>query len=45
MIAQRKAKFLLHPDKLPKDLSEKQLFVCKTMWDILADAWELYTKD
>ena len=43
--AHRKAKFLLHPDKLPKDLTERQSFVCKLIWDILADAWEIYAKE
>lgn len=41
---QRKAKFLLHPDKLPRDLTENQKHVCKLVWDILADAWEAYEK-
>jgi len=40
--ALRKMKFLLHPDKLPKDLTETQAFVCKTIWDIIADAAEAY---
>lgn len=43
--AHRKAKFLLHPDKLPRDLTEKQTHVCKLIWDILADAWEAFEKD
>jgi len=42
--AHRKAKFLLHPDKLPKDLTETQQVVCKLIWDILADAWGIYEK-
>lgn len=39
--AVRKMKFFLHPDKLPKDLSEQQTFLCKMLWDIVADAWAL----
>mmetsp|Transcript_5081 Transcript_5081/g.6225 ORF Transcript_5081/g.6225 Transcript_5081/m.6225 type:complete len:250 (+) Transcript_5081:17-766(+) len=43
--AHRKAKFLLHPDKLPNDLTEKQAHVCKLIWDILADAWEVFDRE
>ena len=43
--ANRKIKVLLHPDKLPRDLSEQQLFVSKMLWDILADAWEALEKE
>jgi len=32
----RKAKFFLHPDKLPKDLTENQTILFKTMWDVIA---------
>jgi len=42
--ANRKIKFLLHPDKLPRDLTEQQLFISKLLWDILADAWEAAEK-
>jgi hypothetical protein len=38
----RKTKFFLHPDKLPKDLTNEQSFVCKMLWDIVADAWEAF---
>lgn len=40
--AMRKAKFFLHPDKLPKDLSKEQSFLFKMLWDIIADAWEAF---
>ena len=39
--AVRKAKFFLHPDKLPKDLTENQTLLFKTIWDVLADRSEL----
>jgi len=43
--AVRKVKFFLHPDKLPRDLPEEQIFLCKMLWDIIADAWtEFCTK-
>ena len=42
--AVRKLKFFLHPDKLPRDLSEEQVFVCELLWDITNDAWEEYEK-
>ena len=35
--AARKAKFFLHPDKLPKDLNENQTILFKTIWDVLQD--------
>jgi hypothetical protein len=38
--AMRKMRFFLHPDKLPKDLDEKQTFLCKTLWDVASDGWE-----
>jgi len=38
--AVRKLKFFLHPDKLPRDLSEAQVFVCVIHWKIANDAWE-----
>lgn len=40
----RKIRFFLHPDKLPKDLNEEQLFLCKLLWDVTNDAWEEHTK-
>ncbi|CAB9519267.1 expressed unknown protein [Seminavis robusta] len=42
--AVKKLRFFLHPDKLPRDLSEDQSFVCKMLWDITSDAWEEYEK-
>ena len=36
--AVRKAKFFLHPDKLPKDLTENQTLLFKTIWDVLQDS-------
>jgi non-homologous end joining protein Ku len=35
--AVRKAKFFLHPDKLPKDLTENQTTLFKSLWDVIAD--------
>lgn len=34
----RKLRFFLHPDKLPKDLSTEQTFMCKMLWDVVSDA-------
>ena len=42
--AVRKLRFFLHPDKLPRDLSDDQQFVCKLLWDITNDAFEDYKK-
>ena len=42
--AVRKIRFLLHSDKLPKDLTEEQLYVCKLLWDVTNDAWEQHIK-
>jgi len=33
--AVRKAKFFLHPDKLPKDLTDNQSTLFKTLWDVI----------
>ena len=35
--AVRKAKFFLHPDKLPKALTESQTVLFKTMWDAIQE--------
>ena len=35
--AVRKAKFFLHPDKLPKDLTVKQSTLFKSIWDTLQE--------
>lgn len=40
----RKIRFLLHSDKLPKDLTEEQVYVCKLLWDVTNDAWEEHVK-
>jgi len=37
----RKAKFFLHPDKLPKDLTENQAILFKTLWDVIRDSWDV----
>ena len=34
-LASKKAKHFLHPDKLPKDLTENQTQLFKTIWDEL----------
>jgi hypothetical protein len=36
----RKLRFFLHPDKLPRDFSKEQEYMCKMLWDITSDAWE-----
>lgn len=38
----KKLKFFLHPDKLPRDLDAEQAFMCKMLWDVIADADEEY---
>ncbi|KAL7522496.1 hypothetical protein ACHAWX_007197 [Stephanocyclus meneghinianus] len=40
--AVRKAKFFLHPDKLPTDFSEQQMVLFKTLWDVINDSWEAF---
>jgi len=40
----RKLRFFLHPDKLPRDLSAEQSFMCKMLWDIISDAEAEYKK-
>lgn len=42
--AVRKLRFFLHPDKLPRDLSDEQGFMCKILWDVTNDAWEDHKK-
>jgi hypothetical protein len=34
----RRVKFLLHPDKLPRDLSSEERFLARMLWHIIADA-------
>jgi hypothetical protein len=36
--AARKAKFFLHPDKLPNDLTEAQTTLFKSIWDVIQDS-------
>lgn len=38
--AVRKIRFFLHPDKLPRDMTEGQIYVCKLLWDVTNDALE-----
>ena len=38
--AVRKIRVFLHPDKLPRDLAEEQVYQCKLLWDVMNDAWE-----
>ena len=40
--AVRKMRLFLHPDRLPKDLNEQQSLLCRTLWDNISEAWELY---
>jgi hypothetical protein len=40
----RKLRFVLHPDKLPRDFSEDQMYLCKLLWDIISDAFEDHKK-
>ena len=40
--AVRKMRFFLHPDRLPKDLNESQSLLCRTLWDKISEAWEVY---
>jgi len=40
----KKLRFLLHPDKLPRDLSEEQKYMCRMLWDITHDAFEDHKK-
>lgn len=42
--AVRKMKFFLHPDKLPHDLTEQQALLCRTLWDVITEAWDAQTK-
>ena len=35
--AVRKAKFFLHPDKLPKDLTENPTLLFKTIWNAIQE--------
>eukprot|EP00571_Detonula_confervacea_P017836 CAMPEP_0172299274 /NCGR_PEP_ID=MMETSP1058-20130122/1631_1 /TAXON_ID=83371 /ORGANISM="Detonula confervacea, Strain CCMP 353" /LENGTH=1098 /DNA_ID=CAMNT_0013008681 /DNA_START=29 /DNA_END=3325 /DNA_ORIENTATION=- len=36
--AMRKAKLFIHPDKLPKDLTENQSHLFRTIWDVIIES-------
>jgi hypothetical protein len=40
----RKLRFILHPDKLPREFDEGQIYMCKMLWDIVSDAFEDHKK-
>lgn len=40
----KKLRFFLHPDKLPKDLTTDQSFMCRMLWDIISDALEQHNQ-
>jgi hypothetical protein len=40
----RKLRFILHPDKLPREFDEGQTYLCKMLWDIVSDAFEDHKK-
>ena len=42
--AVKKLRFVLHPDKLPRDLTEEQTYMCRMIWDIVSDAFEDHKK-
>jgi hypothetical protein len=42
--ALKKLRFFLHPDRLPKDLTDEHNFMCKMLWDISSDAWEEFKR-
>jgi hypothetical protein len=41
--AVRKIRFVLHPDRLPQDLTAEQRLWCRTLWDTISDAWDIYS--
>lgn len=41
--AVRKMRFFLHPDRLPRDFSEKQTLLCQNLWNIISEAWDSYS--
>jgi hypothetical protein len=45
ILAVRKAKFFLHPDKLPSDLTNNQAVLFKTLWEVINDSWEAMERD
>lgn len=40
--AVRKVRLFLHPDKLPADLNEMQQALCRTLWDVISEAWNAF---
>jgi hypothetical protein len=40
----KKLRFFLHPDKLPRDLTNDQSFVSRMLWDVTSDALEEHEK-
>jgi hypothetical protein len=36
--AVRKARFYLHPDRIPSDLTESQALLFKTVWGVISEA-------
>jgi hypothetical protein len=42
--AVKKLRFVLHPDKLPREFTEEQIFMCRMIWDIVSDAFEDHKK-
>jgi hypothetical protein len=45
ILAVRKSKFFLHPDKLPSDLTNNQAVLFKTLWEVINDSWEAMERD
>ena len=43
--AVRKCRFFLHPDRLPGDLDDQQRTLCRTLWDVVSDAWDAAKKE
>jgi len=43
--AVRKMRLFLHPDKLPKDLTELQALLCQSLWNTLSEAWDVYENE
>jgi hypothetical protein len=42
--AVRKTRLFLHPDKLPKDLNERQQLLCRELWDTISEAWSAHSQ-
>jgi len=40
--AVRKLRVFLHPDRLPREFDAQQNLLCKMLWDLSNDAWEVY---